>query len=787
MTILHRITGCLLRAGLTWLGRRRLPQIDGTLNVPGLSASVEIIRDRWGVPHIYAANSHDLYFAQGFVHAQDRLWQMELGRRTATGRLSEVFGPLALDTDRLTRAFGFHRLAQADLASADAETRAVLAAYTQGINAFLQSPSRTMPVEFTLLGHRPEPWKPEESGAISRVMLWQLSHAWTSEIVRARLVAAVGAEHAAELEIHYPKGNPLTLPVGIEFNRLDLDGTLRQAPGPFLSRGKGSNAWVVAGRRTNTGKPMLANDMHLPLSLPSVWYENHLVSGEMYVTGVSIPGLPMVIVGHNARIAWGATLAYTDCEDLFVENFHAESPYRYEYLGEWREAQVIPEPIQVKGLAEPHVEHVVSTCHGPIISDVVGFPEQRIAVCSMALRPSAAIRAWLLLNRAGDWDSFVAAMRLINATQLNVVYADVDGSIGYWVTGSVPVRAKGDGTVPVPGWSGEYDWISEVPFHEMPHAFNPEQGYVVTCNHRIVPDDYPHFLGNVWMNGYRARRAVELIEGKPTLTLDDCRAMQLDVTCIPGREFVQRLARLRSTDPEVQAALECLRSWDGQLSIASVGGTVYEVTRYILVHNLLGPVLGRELTNQLMGQGFHPQLASDNEFYGHDTVALLGMLDNPNSRWVAQAGGREAVLTKSLKQAVAWLRDELGPDMAEWQWGKIHYAIFRHALGAKKPLDQVFSRGPLPIGGDTDTLCQTAIAPDDPYDNKAWSPTFRQIVDLGDLSRSLIIHPPGQSGQLGSAHYDDLAKLWLEGDYHPMLWTREQIERDAEGRLMLQP
>ncbi len=779
--------GSILRSGLTWLSRGRLPQTQGKLTLPGLSAPVEVIRDRWGVPHIYAGNPHDLFFAQGFVHAQDRLWQMEINRRTATGRLSELFGPLALDTDRAVRTFGFHRLGQADWACADAELHEAVQAYTDGVNAFLTHPAAKMPVEFMLLRHRPAPWKPEDSMAFARVMIWQLSHAWYGEIVRAQTIAAVGDEHAAELEIHYPERNPITLPAGIEFNQLGVDGTLASARGPFLARGQGSNAWAVSGDRTVTGKPLFCNDMHLALMMPALWYPVHLVGGALNVTGVSLPGMPLVMVGHNARIAWGMTLAYTDCEDLFVEQFDPQNPHRYQFRDEWLEAEVTPEPIVVKGRKEPHVEQVISTRHGPVISDVVGYPQQRLAVNSMALRPCPATKGWLLLDKAQNWDDFVGAMRLIEAPQLSVGYADVEGNIGYWVTGKVPVRAKGQGMVPAPGWTGEYEWVGEVPFEEMPYALNPKQGYIVACNHRIIPDGYPHFLGSVWMAGYRARRIVDVLEGKEKVSVDDCRALQLDYACIPGREFVQRLAGLSSPDPDIQRALDLLRAWDGRLGADSVAGTLFEVTRYTLVRDLVEPGLGTELTLHWMGQGFHPVLMHSSEFFGHDTVALLRLLDQPDSWWIQQAGGREAVLLRSLKEAVEWLKKELGPDVGSWQWGRIHRAIFPHAMGLQKPLDEVFNRGPLPIGGDEDTPCAAAFAPDEPYDNKAWAPGFREIVDMGDLSRSLFMVPPGQSGHLASPHYDDLAEPWVRGEYVPMLWTREQVEREAEGRLELTP
>jgi penicillin amidase len=785
VSIIYDILGPIARRGLTWLSRRRLPQTAGTLSLAGLSAPVEVIRDRWGIPHIYARSNQDLFFAQGFVHAQDRLWQMELNRRMGLGRLSELFGELALSTDRTVRTFGFNRLGRIDWANATGDVEEILRAYTAGVNAFLESPDTKLPIEFTLLAHRPEPWQPTDTLAFSRIMLWQMSGAWYSEIIRSQIVQTVGNEHATELEIHYPDTDPITLPTGIEFNRLDPDGSLRRVKGPFLDRGKGSNAWAISSHKSVTGHPILCNDMHLALVLPSLWYEAHLISDDFNVTGVTLPGVPLVMVGHNAQIAWGITVAFTDCEDLFIEKVDSKNPPRYQFQGEWLDAEVITEPIHIKRRTEPHLEHVNITRHGPIISDVIGVPDQRIAVKSMALQPTSSFGGWLRLNRAAGWDDFVEAIRLIDATQLNVMYADVKGNIGYWVTGKVPVRARGTGTVPVPGWKGEYEWIGEVPFDEMPHSLNPDRGYIVSCNNRIVSDDYPHFLGNMWMNGYRARKIADFIAGKERLSIEDLIPLHVDFTCLPGQEFVTQTTGFTCSDPDGQLALEHLRKWDGRLTPDSVGGTLYEVTRYALVRNLLEPGLGKELTLRLMGQGFHPVLAPAHEFYGHDTVTMLRLLDNPNSWWVKQAGGREAVLTRSLKQAVEWLRTELGPNMDSWAWGRIHRVTFGHALGLKKPLDRVFSRGPFPIGGDTDTPCQTAMLVDEPYDCKAWGPSFRQIVDLGDLSRSMTIFPPGQSGQLGSPHYDDLIEPWLKGDYHPMLWTREQVEQEGESRLIL--
>jgi len=804
MPVLNAILGAILRPALYAISRSRLPAKRGVHVIPTLEGRVEVFRDQWGIPHIYADHLRDAFRAQGYVHAQDRLWQMEINRRVGRGRLAELFGEVALDTDRLIRTFGFHRLAQTDLDNLPDDARAEVEAYAEGVNAFIEQAGKRLPVEFMLVGHQPEPWTPLDSMAFARVMIWQLSHAWASAIVRARIIEKVGPERAAELEIKYPERHPNTLPEGIEFNRLEPDGMLKAVQGPYLCKGLeagfGSNGWVVAASKSASGHAVLCNDMHLKISAPGLWHFVHLNVGEngdaLHVAGVSLPGAPYVMVGHNARMAWGMTLAFTDCEDLFVEQFDPDNPHRYRFKDEWLDAEVIPEAIRVKGQDAPHVEHVIVTRHGPLISKALDYGQgpQALAVQSMALHPCRAVQGFRALNHAEGWNTFVDALRLIEAPQLNVVYADVEDNIGYWVTGTVPIRAKGQGLMPAPGWTGEYEWVGAVPFEEMPHALNPERGYIVTCNHRIVSDDYPYFLGAVWMNGYRARRVTEVFDTKEKISAEDHANLQLDFTSLSGMDFVQRLEGLTSHDPDVRLALELLRKWDGVLSPDSIAGSVFEVTMYHLVRGVLEPVLGEDLALDYLGRGPHPLLQATTEFNGHATVAMLAMLDNPKSWWIeqaplqkrGQAGGREKVLTDALKQAVEYLREEFGPDTAAWAWGNLHKAVFPHSLSVRPPLDRIFDIGPFPIGGDGDTVCQTAYVPNDPYYNNAWSPSYRQILDMGDLAGGLASFPPGQSGQVGSPHYDDLVRPWLEGRYFTVLWTREAVEAACGDKMILE-
>jgi penicillin amidase len=769
------------------LDQSRLPSLDGTLDLPGLSGPVEVVRDRWGVPHIYSENRNDLFLAQGYVHAQDRLAQMELGRRFGLGRLSELFGPGALVADRASRVLGFARLASLDRQLVSPDMLDGMQSYCKGVNAFLNDAAFKAPVELFLARWHPEPWTPHDCLAWARVMYWQLCRGWSNEVVRAMLVEAVGPEAAAELEIGPIPGEIPTLPDGIEVRKVDPS---RLVPGSGLAaaRGMGSNAWALSPERTTTGGAIVANDMHMPLMQPSFWYENHLVGGGLDVTGVSLPGIPLVLVGHNARIAWGMTLAHTDAEDTFVERFDPADPHRYEIPGGWAQADVLREEIRVRGRLKPHVEEVVTTRHGPIISDLFGAIHQRLALQSTALTPCEAARGFLLLNTATGWDDFVEAMRCITTPPLNIVYGDVDGNIGYWNAGTLPVRSSGLGDLPSPGWTGQGDWVGTIPFDEMPHALNPARGYVVSCNHSLVPEGYPHFLGRTFISGARARRVHQFIEERGRLGIQDCRLLQADVTSLPAQEFVRCLDGLPDgSDPDVRLALELLRAWDGRLTEGSAAAAVYEATRHCTMRLLIEPALGQDLASRVMGLGFDPAVNLTNEFYGFDIHVLLRLLGDPDSSWIRKAGGREAVLRAGMKAAVGKLRDRLGHDPSAWRWGDLHGATFTHMLGDQAPLDRLLNIGPVPVGGDSDTPNQTAMMPDRPYGTRAWAPTFRQIIDLADLSRSLVIHAPGQSGHFASPHFSDLLETWRRCEHHPMLWTRQQVDADSIHTLWLKP
>ncbi len=790
MEFIYKSIATVLKPYIKYRSKKAFPNINETLSSDKLEHEVTITRDTHGIPHISGSSLNDVVFAQGYVHAQDRLWQMELNRRTAKGELSEIFGKLALDTDRTARTFGFTRLGLQDYDSLSDTSKKLLDAYIAGINYFLGRDSLVLPVEFSLIGHKPKPWELADVLALSRLMMWQLSHAWYSKLIRADIISKAGPELASELEINNPNDQGIILPDGIDFNILDASGILKKVAGPFLDRNAGSNSIAVSGKYTASGKPILANDMHLAVTTPALWYMNHLDFKDNFSAGVTVPGLPMVLVGHNKYFGWTATLAFTDCADLFMEKIDTTNK-TYEFKGEQRPLTVFPEEILIKDKKKPvHTEEVLRTEHGIIISDIITTGEYALAVKDTALSSSPAMDGFFQLNLGKNWNDFVAAVKLITIPQLNVSYADVEGNIGYWCTGTVPIRSNGKSfDVPVAGWNGEYEWTGFVPFEEMPHAFNPERGFIVTANNKVIPDDFPRFLGNVWMNGYRStvltNMLTQAIKDNTKITASFVNKALYSTYCLPAVELSEHINNLRTDDSDVLKVKSILSQWDKHMSKNSVGATLYEVIRYTLFKKLLVPTLGTDLTESFMGAGFEPIILPSHEFYGHDTTVMLRLLNNRQSLWIKNAGGKEIILIQSIKDALTWLKKELGPIRSDWQWGHIHQALFPHAFDIQKPLNYIFNPKAIAMDGNTDTPKQSAMYPNNPYHNRAWSISYRQLLDLGDSEEPYnAMLAPGQSGHVNHPHYDDLIELWERGDHIKFFVNSESIIKHSEGKIV---
>lgn len=758
-------------AGL-YLIRRPFPQINGPLAVAGLQASVEVIRDRWGVPHLFAQNEHDLFFAQGFVHAQDRLWQMEFNRRVSSGRLSEIFGATTLATDRFVRTIGLRRAAEAEWTVQDPEAKAAGEAYAAGVNAFIAMARGRLPIEFALLRFAPEPWSPVDSLAYAKLMAWVLSGNWESEILRAHLVSRFGPDGAQTLLPAYPDDHPIVVPEAADYTPFRAPAVLRALEFAPPRPGIGSNNWVVAGARTTTGTPLLANDPHLEAGMPSIWYEMHLAGGSLNVAGSTFPGTPGVIIGHNEAIAWGVTNAGPDVQDLFIERFHPRDPTRYLYRGQWEQATLVREEITVKGRGEPEVLTVRITRHGPILNGVVEGLPQFLAFRWTALDRGMIFSSIARLDRARTWQEFRDALRLWTVPAQNFIYADRAGNIGYQLPGRIPVRAAGDGLLPVPGWTGEYEWTGDIPFEELPSWFNPARGYIVTANNRIVPPGYRYLIAHEWDPGFRARRIEAMLTAAPTVGPDDFRRVQMDVTSLPGRAIVRALADVRVADEPAASLLAELQAWDGVLEAGSRAAAIYEVFRVTLPELIFKEVLGPDLFERYMD---HSDVW---------TLAITALLREPTSTWWGP-GGRDAVVGKALDQTHRILSARLGPDRDAWAWGKVHVMRFEHPIGRVPALGWIFNATAPPTGGDGYTVNNAAI--NLKTFRQVVVASYRQIIDLGDFDRSVTIHTTGQSGLPFHRHYKDFVPMWATGQYHPLLFSRGRIQEAADGTLTLTP
>ncbi|MGQ9840610.1 MAG: penicillin acylase family protein [Anaerolineae bacterium] len=766
----------LLTPAAGWLFlRRSLPQTTGTTRLAGLTGPVEVVRDPNGIPYIYARSDRDAFFALGYVHAQDRLWQMEMQRRIGADRLSEILGESTVKTDQFLRTLGVYRAAQAAWPGLSAEAQAALQAYADGVNAFLAG-GHPLPPEFVILGFKPEPWQPADSLVWAKMMAWNLGDTYSRDIYRAQLTAALGPERAGQLLPGYPAGAPIILPADATASGLqEIETILRDRFG-LGGEHIGSNNWVVSGARTASGKPLLANDPHLGAQIPSIWYLASIQGDRIHAVGATLPGLPAIVIGHNADIAWGVTNLGPDVQDLFVERVNPANPNQVEVNGQWVDMTIVAEEIKVKGQEKPIRWAARATRHGPLISDVTSQRGQALALRWPSLDPGdTTIEAFLGINYARNWDDFTAALRQYVAPSQNFVYADRAGNIGYYGPGRIPIRAKGDGSVPVPGWNDEYAWTGWIPFEELPHAYNPKDGYIVTANHRVTPDDYPYFITHDWAAPYRAQRIIELLTAKSGLTPDDFARIQADQRSAQALEL---LPVLLSVQPETDAqrrALDLLRSWDGVLSADSAAAAIYEAWYAHLNTVLLGDDVGGTLADTLLT--------------GHNPILLAAILGDGNGIWCDDVLTPEredchASARVALEEALKDLTERMGKDMAQWRWGNIHRTQFPHnPFSQVEPLKRFFHRS-IKTGGDMFTVNPSPYKLAARYDAN-WVPSYRQIVDLADWENSRFMHTTGQSGHPLSDHYADLIPRWRAVTYVPMHWDRGQVQ--AAATLMLQP
>lgn len=750
-----------------------LSVVKGTLKVEGLQQPVNVLRDRWGVAHIYAQNQHDLFFAQGFVAAQDRLFQMELWKRSGQGRLAEILGPSALLRDVNARLLAYRGDMTSEFESYSPDAKQILESFTAGINAYIASRTapggQGLPIEFQIAGFQPEPWKPID--CLNRMAAFSMTGNAFAELADAQAVNAVGVD-AASLLFDFDPPVKLDPAPGIDLSGLSA-ARLRYLVGSdtrieFSRMPQESNNWTVSGKLTRTGKPMLANDPHRVIAEPSLRYMVHLVAPGWDVIGAGEPGLPGVALGHNQNIAWGFTIFGLDQQDLYLEDLNPADSSQYKTAQGWEKMQVRKETFAIRGGPNVEVE-LRFTRHGPVLWE---DGRRALALHWVGAEPgTAGYLGSLAVDRAQSWQEFEAAMQRWKVPSENIVYADRDGNIGEHSVGLAPLRKNWTGLLPVPG-TGEYEWTGFVPTDELPHQFNPAAGFVATANHKMIPEGYPYKVGYSWAPPYRFQRVSRVLqqaESGDKVDMNALERLQCDVLSLPA---LQLIALLRTSPArEKSSAAELLLSWDGEVKRDSAAAALYEVWL-------------QELTREVVAAAMPPSLSSIGEDWTpHQVLAFLQGENNPAAHSVSAS--RDAILAKSL--AVAWSEMEKlqGPDSAKWSWGQMHHVRFRHPLDRVPEAAALMDPGPVPRPGDEYTVNATGYT-DDSFDQVEGA-SYREILDLSDWDHSVAVNTPGQSGQPGSPHYSDLLPLWNEGKYFPLAYSPEAVEKETTDKLVLTP
>ncbi|WP_421925088.1 penicillin acylase family protein [Lysinibacillus capsici] len=752
--------------GFTWFMNKSKPVIDGELAVTILDQDVTVTRDEKGVPHIFAKTDADLYRAQGYVQAQDRLFQMDLARRQASGRLSEIIGEATINTDKHFRTFSLRDAAEKSLAAYDDESKQVLEWYAEGVNAFIAQAkeSNTLSYEFALLGYEPEEWTVVDSLTIGKYMAYDLGGNWNTLAFRHWALQNFDEEKAKELFIKYPENASAIIEANIQ-NPVAVAGqfSAEMLPNEF----NGSNNWVVSGDKTKSGMPILADDPHLGLSTPSIWYQMHLQSPQQNVSGVIFAGIPGIILGHNDEIAWGVTNVGPDVQDLYIEIPNPDNPTQFRYDGKWEQAEVRDESIKVKDGETVDFE-VVVTRHGPIMTDLAFKDTEPTAQFSMqwtALQPTAELRAVLGFNKAKTWGDFEKALEDFKAPAQNFVFASKDGTIAYKANGQIPIRKQGEGQLPVPGDSSDYGWEGFIPWDELPTLVNPKEGFIATANNQVIGEDYPYHITDFWAQPYRFERIKEVLEANDAITVEDMMALQMDQHNLYAREFLpDLLTSLKEKDQDGKYAeiMAMLEKWD--MVDAKESGA---------------PLVFHTLMIKLQEVLFKDQMPEDmyGIMYGKFNITdqlLRTAYSGEKSIWIEEQGGIDETIYKAFELTIAQLEDQFGKNSSKWQWGDYHQLTFDHTLGSASPiLAAYFNAKKVPIGGSKVTV---QAADNDLAGNVDHGASWRFVVDVGDLSSAYHIVGPGQSGHVKSDWYQDQVLDWANGDYHQTFIKQEEIK-----------
>lgn len=745
------ILGVAAYFGMNAYLARALPKTEGEIKLTGLLAGVKVIRDKDGVPHVSAENEHDLFMAQGYIQAQDRLFQMDLSRRQASGELSEVIGKATLNNDKYFRTLGLRRAAIASYDQYSNEAKETLQWFADGVNAYIRELKENgkWPIEFTLLGYKPKEWTPIDSLTIGKYMAYDLGGHWEDQAFRYYLLQHFPKEKAYDLFPTYPKDAPYV----VSKEALDLEKSFTSAVIPHEFNG--SNNWVVSGQKTKSGKPILADDPHLSLSTPSIWYQMHLKAPTVNVSGVIFAGVPGIILGHNEKIAWGVTNTGPDVQDLYIEKRNPSEKNQFLYNNKWEEATVFQEPIKVKKQKTVDYE-VTITRHGPIISEFAADSgkDTVLSIQWTALQPSNELEAILKMNKANNWNEFEKALENFHTPTQNFVFASKDGTIAYKANGKIPIRKKGDGLLPVPGWTDEYEWTGYIPFGELPKIINPKEGFISSANNKVVDEQYPYHISHDWAQPYRQMRIQEVLKSNDQITSKDMRELQMDKMNLQAKEFVPLfLDQIKGTKNEAEKeAIKQLKTWN-----------------YVDDPNLAAPLIFNMWMRKIPEVLFEKEISVDmlDKFGGQkqavDQLIRHAAEGNPGP-WIAENGGLQKVLQKSLYLAIKDIQKAQGDKVSKWEWGKYHQLLFAHPLSSVKPLNYLFnSKGKIPVGGSSVTVQAAANKADGTVDHGA---SWRFVIDTADMNKGFHLVGPGQSGHVKSNWYDNQLEAWVNGTYH---------------------
>lgn len=763
------------------LSKKAIPDYNQTVELRGLTDEVSVYRDSLAVPHIYAKNEADLYRTVGFVMAQDRMWQMDLLRRVTQGRLAEIFGADLVKTDLFLRALRIPEKSEMMLADITSEQKVALEAYTDGVNQYIEQYSDKLPPEFDILGYKPEPWQPGHSLNVTGYMAWDLAgSAYSAEITLYKIIQSIGMEKAEGLVPNIAQRGVVVYPdFQIDPALLEFKNSLMAEAETVEKLGvqvfNGSNNWAISGKKSTTGMSLMSNDMHLGLNAPGIWYQIHeVIEGQHNATGLAVPGEPFVVAGHNDHIAWGMTNLYVDDIDLYLETINPDDSSQYFFMGEWKPLEIRKELIRIKGGDSVYKENRF-THRGPIVS---GFKkmDQAISMRWIGNDYSNEMSAVYNLNKATNWDEFKEAIRTFNSVSQNFVYADAAGNIGLYAGGGIPIR-KGKNYLIKPGETDEFDWTDRIPFEELPHSFNPENGMVSSANNKTVGNDYPYYVGTYFSQDYRISRIREMLEEKEKLSVEDFKKMLSDQNSMLARKFVPDILMelaLVEGDINFKKGYDYLANWDGTMDADAIAPLLFEKTYLNLIKNLLKDDLGDDLFTEYFNNSALSRNFIDDFWKVKDPL----WCDDISTPEVIETFGDQ--VKKSFTETIAQLNTELGSNMDKWTWGSVHQVYFKHQMGGVALLDKVFglNRGPYPIGGSFHTVSPYSYSMESPFTADHGS-SHRHIFVPASWDESLTIIPTGESGIPASDHYMDQTDMYLKNQFHPDPFSRAAVEKQT--------